>query len=254
MRRLIPLVLFALSVWVVSCALDAPSDSRQTIGRIAGPNFIPVPCDENPTDPACNPEGGGGGGGGTLPPCSSFQAIPVNSATPATDSSIAATMFGPYQVSNCTGPTVWTAAAQGTSQPVHYQWYVLQCATTNYCDGPFTLFAEGVGLDSVQIPIGPAVRAQFTYVQVHEAIQPNYRSGVSQHQQTRGPAWGAEGTGSWGPPCFSDDYPLAWVDWRVDNTEQPPDSYEVWRWYSRNYCTGKKQFDSTRADTVGRDP
>ena len=256
MRRLIPILLFAVAVWSISCAPDAPTHVRPA-ARSAAPSHVPVPCDENPSDPSCDPGGGGGGGTVPLPPCTSLATrIQTSSITGAGDTTLAVTMSGPYQVSGCTGPAVWRASAQGTSLPLFFRWYLIQCTGIyNYCGTEYTAFAEGVGLDSILVPLGSNVRSQFTYVEVREATAPNYRSGVSNVQPTRGPAFGPEGGPPFSSACFSNQYPMDRDTRRVDSTFIPPDTIAVdtmtvRRHYDWNVCTAKRQFDTVHVDTI----
>jgi hypothetical protein len=251
------LLLFASSVWAVSCATDSPSPTS-SVERFSGPAaHLPIDCNEYPNDPECQDPPPNPPGGGTLPPCSQLSTHWIGSATGVTDTTVAVSINGPYSVSSCSGPSTWQSSVSGASGTPYYYWYVAQCTGgINFCDADtnYVLAAEGYGQTSLSIVIPTNVRAQHTFVLVCEQYAPNCRSGVSLMMYTRGPAWGAEPTGGASGQCFADRYPLIWDVTKVDTSKTPDDTFNIRRNYTRNYCTGRKKFDSTYADTTGRDP
>ena len=234
MRKALPLLLFAMCVWVVSCRSDSLQGPIAQGDRSARAE---VPCDEYPNDPECTDDDPDNPPPGELPPCAAIIGGTVGSATPSSDTTLYVQLNGPNHVVSCSGPAIWRAYVSGTSQSLFYYWYVAQCrGGVNYCDTDTSYVlvdSGGAGHDTLATTLASNVRAQFTFVMVREATSPNYLTGASLHKFTRGPAWGPEPSGgvSGSLPCVGDGYPLTQVD-----------SNRV-RHYTRNVCNGHKVFE-----------
>jgi hypothetical protein len=237
----------AILVLIIACKTDrptAPNDrerdrTRPPIAMVPpdcteDPSLCPPPPPPPPSPPA------------PPPPCSDITVLGgATSATSASDTSIAVSIRGPQWVRFCGGPAKWTATVTGTTAPVYYYWYVRSC-TGNYnlCgdEVPWTLVYEGQNLSEVLIPVDANVRTRYTYVEVREVTPPNYRTGVSHTEVSKGPAWGVEGSdGAAYWPCPPGQYALGWYDYSANK----------WYMYSRDNCTGARVWDPNTGQPSG---
>jgi hypothetical protein len=250
------LAMFAL---LAACSADRVGDPRGTL-HPSGGSYMQVPCDEDPSQPACNPSGGSSGQDTTLMPlCSDAGGAHAASTTPASDTSIAVTVDGPLFIRSCRGQAVWHATASGNSGTVHYKWYYSVCnGLYNYCGAGFGLAQEGDNLTEFRTTLTGDIRTFWVYVEASD-LGGNRHTGVSNKMFTKGPAWGADGGNTFNQPCFVTDYPFAvavdkgfdyWVyEYTVDTW---PYAYLVqsghyndynWFYYSRNYCNGNREWN-----------
>jgi hypothetical protein len=246
MARFYPLFALLTLELTAACSARGPSSPQDSAdNRLGRP--MRVTCD--PTgDPTCQPPPPPPPSQpAPPPPCADITVLGgATSATPASDTSIAVSIQGPQWVRFCQGPAKWTATVTGTTAPVYYYWYVRSCTGQyNLCgdEVPWTLVFEGQGLSEVLIPVDNTVRTRYTYVEVREDTPPNYRTGISHTETSKGPAWGVEGDSAgavyW--PCPPGQYALGWYDYTA----------QKWYMYSRNNCSGDRVWDPNNGQPPG---
>ena len=131
--------------------------------------------------------------------------------------------------------TFCASASGAASGRYWYAWYVAICDVNDNC-GEFDMYASGDDLSSFAYVV-PYYAA---YVEVQaiarESGGSNYTTYKSSYLLARGPLWGQGAGFSPNVPCASSSYPLV-------ETQDDGGGTQVVRHYSRNYCTGQKEYD-----------
>jgi len=130
--------------------------------------------------------------------------------------------------------TFCASASGAVSGRYWYGWYVAICDVNDSC-GEFDMYASGDDLSSFAYVVPPYAAYVEVQAVARESGSANYTTYKSTQLLARGPQW-AQGAGfSPNVPCASNSYPLV--------ETQDSSGTQVTRHYSRNYCTGQKEFD-----------
>jgi hypothetical protein len=143
------------------------------------------------------------------------------------------------------GAVLPTRRYQGTgsgapSGRYHWRWNVQLCDNFDSCSAFYEYMA---GDDSSIFTYTPPSYVAYTEVTalVREVGGASYQTYLTSQVFARGPAWGqAGGSPIPGWPCYATSYPF------VEDSTSHNGTDSVWvRNYSRNFCNGRKMYDST---------
>jgi hypothetical protein len=171
-------------------------------------------------------------------------AVMLPHASAAAAETLAVSVVGPAQVQSAATPRYRAAVANGASSSRYYfWWFAANCARRMGCaPSSYTLVAEGLGRDSVTLPVGPQNAERNLVVQVAE-LDGTGRTGSSPMFTVSGPAAGrlhAPLSGTAKPTCdwFAGSFYPHTGDYK------DPYSGRTWpRKFRRDYCGNRVSWD-----------
>jgi hypothetical protein len=172
------------------------------------------------------------------------SAVVLPHASAAAAETLAVSVSGPTQVMSAATPSYRAAVANGASSSRYYfWWFAANCARRMGCaPSSYRLVAEGLGRDSVALPVGVQNAERNVVVQVAE-LDGSGRTGSSPMFTVNGPAAGrlhAPADGNVKPTCdwFAGSFYPHTGDYK------DPYSGRTWpRKFRRDYCGNRVSWD-----------
>jgi hypothetical protein len=171
-------------------------------------------------------------------------AVVLPQASAAAAETLAVSVMGPHEVRTAATPSYRAAVANGASSSRYYfWWFSANCARRMGCaPSSYTLVAEGLGRDSVALPVGVQNAERNLVVQVAE-LDGTGRTGSSSMFTVSGPASGrlhAPANANVKPTCdwFAGSFYPHTGDYK------DPYSGRTWpRKFRRDYCGNRVSWD-----------
>ena len=179
----------------------------------------------------------------TASPAARSASVRLPRASAAASETLAVSVAGPGQVRSA-GPAAYRASvANGASgSRYYYWWFVANCARRIGCaPSSYTLVAEGLGLDSVSVPVKATNAERDLVVQVAE-MDGTGRTGSSQMFAISGPASKGPGSATRSGKVTCDWFAGSFYPHTGDFKD--PHSGRTWtRKFRRDYCGNKVSWD-----------
>lgn len=177
-------------------------------------------------------------------PASPAEGVLFPHASAAAAETLAVSVAGPAVVRSASAPSYHASVANGApGSRFYYWWFAANCARRIGCaPSSYTLVAEGVGRDSVLLPVGDRNAERNVVLQVAE-LDGTRRTGSSPMFAIRGPAAKPAP-----PPTASQ--PRVTCDWFAGSfyphtgDYKDPHSGRTWtRKFRRDYCGNRVSWD-----------
>jgi hypothetical protein len=170
-------------------------------------------------------------------------AVRLPRASSAAADTLAVSVLGPAEVRFAAAPSYRAAVANGSDgSRYYYWWFAANCARRIGCaPSSYTLVAEGLGRDSVTLPVGATNAERNLVVQVAE-LDGNGRTGSSPMFVVTGPAQRVPASASATGRTSCDWFAGSFYPHTGDYTD--PYSGRTWaRHFRRDYCGNRVQWD-----------
>lgn len=173
----------------------------------------------------------------------SASSVRLPHASAAASETLAVSVLGPAQVRSAGAPSYRASVANGTTgSRYYYWWFAANCARRIGCaPSSYTLVAEGLGRDSVSLPMKSTNAERDLVVQVAE-VDGTGRTGSSQMFAITGPASKAPTSASPASRVTCDWFAGSFYPHTGDYKD--PRSGRTWtRKFRRDYCGNKVSWD-----------
>lgn len=169
--------------------------------------------------------------------------IPLPRASSAAADTLAVSVRGPSEVRSAFAPSYRASVANaGNGSRYYFWWFAANCARRIGCaPSSYTLVAEGLGRDSVALPVGATNAERNLVVQVAE-LDGAARTGSSPMFVITGPAQKAPAGASTSGRMTCDWFAGSFYPHTGDYTD--PYTGRTWpRKFRRDYCANRVQWD-----------
>lgn len=182
-------------------------------------------------------------GAHVVPAVQREEAVRLPRASTDAADTLAVNVLGPAEVRSAAAPSYRAAVANGNDgSRYYYWWFAANCARRIGCaPSSYTLVAEGLGRDSVTLPVGAENAEKNLVVQVAE-LDGNGRTGSSPMFVVTGPAQRAVASTPAAAKTTCDWFAGSFYPHVGDYTD--PFSGRSWtRHFRRDYCGNRVQWD-----------
>ena len=229
-------VRLALSSYIAVAVGCAPAFALQEPGiapaRLVAVNAMPVERGVTAPSPAPSPAR-----------AAASTAVRFPHANAAAAETLAVSVSGPAEVRLAGAPSYHASVANGANgSRYYYWWFAANCARRIGCaPSSYTLVAEGVGRDSVALPVAARNAERNLVVQVAE-LDGTGRTGSSPMFAITGPASRSSGTPAVLPKTTCDWFAGSFYPHTGDFKD--PHSGRTWtRKFRRDYCGNRVSWD-----------